>query len=83
MVSKGTNRVHAYLHASNTRVGIYALVEAYVTWDAGMARDERVEPEGERMRVEEGKRNEPEQGQLGIKVVRAQTFSCPRCNLLE
>lgn len=78
------NRVYAYLHASNTRVSIWVLVKAYVTWDAGMAQDERVGPEGDRMRIEEGKRNRPEQRQLlGIKVVTAQTFYCTRCNLLE
>lgn len=82
MVSKGTNRAHAYLHASNTRVSIYALVKVYVTWDAGMAQDERVGPEGDRMRIEEGKRNGPKQRLLlGIKVVTAQTFYCTRCNL--
>jgi len=51
VVSKGMNRIHVYLHTSNTRADIYALVNAYVTWGAGMAHDERVGPEGDRMRL--------------------------------
>ena len=37
MVSKGTNRVRVYLHASNVRADLYGLVNAYVTWDTSMA----------------------------------------------
>ena len=85
MVSNGRNRVRVYFHASNTRVDIYTLINAYVTRDTGMAHDERVGLEGDVMRIEEkGKRY----GARAEATPHDQNcdrtnISCTRWNLLE
>ena len=53
IVPKGTDRVRVCLHAGNTRSDIDALVNASISWAAGIVQDERAGPEGYRTRIEE------------------------------
>jgi hypothetical protein len=53
-VPKGMVRVRVCLHAGNTQAEIDALINASIAWAAGIAQDERLWPEGDRTRIEEG-----------------------------